>query len=136
MYSLQDSHQRKLIYAVYPSANDKNIFILCSQENQEATLNILQNLQTIIQQIFEPDALATYIPRENSKNPHIPGYPVITLSSQSYASTPVNLTGKNPQDEDMSPEPEVLPSSRKGQYTGRTKTHLQSSLPPNFLKNM
>ena len=93
-------------------------------------LKLLYEVEEIIKTVFEPEALSTYVPYEDGK-PHIPGFPQITTSNKSYASTLIDLSGGNPQEEPQA-HFNVPVQSTKRRYTGKPKDDILSSLPANF----
>ena len=98
LYALQSQRSENLFHAIYPSADDKKIFILVSPDNQREALTILHGLQEIVSTLFAPEALSAYIPMEDGRPPLIPGFPALTKRFKSYASSVIRLSGSNPQD--------------------------------------
>ena len=135
LYCLQSQRSDNLFHAIYPSADDKKIFILIYPENQREALHILHGLQEIVATLFEPAASSTYIPMLDGRPPYIPGYPVINNRFKTYASTVIKLSGSNPQDQEDDEveviQPPATPKAKR-QHTGQMKNPVQSNLPASF----
>ena len=137
MYSLLNSNNQNLIHAVYQSADDKKIFVLCSRSNTDATLQLLHDIENVISNVFEPEALATYAPKtSDGRGPYVKDHPKMTTAYNSYVNNLIDLTSSvNPQESQISPTPTyastVTPNKRH--HTGAPKMQVhQSNLPQGF----
>ena len=126
LYSLQDPHGNNLIHSVYPSVDTKKTFVLCSQQNREAVLKLLHNLEATINAVFVPEAVQKYI----SQPIHIPGYPRVTAAYRTYASSIIGITNSNPQDQPDATVPTNVPPPKR-HHSGAQKDP-PSNLPAGF----
>jgi len=138
MYNKMNSDNHNMIHAVYKSADDKKLFVLCSQTNKQETLSFLHNIESTISEVFEPEALPVYVPKSpNGKGPYVKDYPKMTSRYTTYVNNLIDLTSSvNPQDDTPIPPATsyanaVTPNKRH--HSGAPKeTIYKSNLPVGF----
>lgn len=110
LYELESRNGGFLIHAAYPSTDATRIFVLCSESNKQETLEKLQNLDDIVDQVFDQSAKALYfLPHEK---PYVQNHPVLSNTQRSFVQSLVQLTGDpNPQD-----APETFHQERNESY--------------------
>jgi len=115
LYELENKRGENLIHAVYPSTDATKLFVLCSEENKFETLERIQNLEELVQQIFSPQALSVYFkPHEKS---HVQHHPVLSTRQESFVDSLVNLTGTGPNpQEEYQPEVQMLSRTNVSTY--------------------
>jgi len=137
MYSLLNNHNQNLIHAVYQSADDKKIFVLCSRTNIDSTLQVLHDIENVIARVFVPEALATYAPKNpDGRGPYVKDHPKMTTAYNSYVDNLIDLTSSvNPQESQVSSVSSYASSvtQNKRHHTGAPKAQVhQSNLPQGF----
>jgi len=140
MYSLLNSQNQNLIHAVYQSADDKKIFVLCSRANIESTLQLLHDIENVISRVFEPNALATYAPKNSEgRGPYVKDHPKMTTMYNSYVDNLIDLTSSvNPQESHMNSTSSYASTVTKNKrhHTGEPKVQVHlSNLPQGFTES-
>jgi len=138
MYNMLNAHNHNMIHAVYKSADDKKLFVLCSQNNKQETLSFLHNIESTISEMFEPAALPVYVPKSvNGKGPYVKDYPKMTSRYNTYVNNLIDLTSSvNPQEDHPTPPATSYASAvtpNKRHHSGEPKaTTYKSNLPAGF----
>jgi len=137
LYELKDEEGDNLIHAVYPSMDATKLFVLCSEQNKESTLEHLHKIEQTVEAIFGSEALRVFFnPNEGA---HVHNYPILSNDQQSVVNSIAGLTAvSNPQDstfhhhsKEVSYASMVSQSPAKRQRNGFRKP-VESSLPSDF----
>lgn len=105
-YDLTDTDNEALIHAVYPTADDNKLLVLCEKQKSIKVLHILHNLADIAGTDFHDEALKTYF-GENKQNPTVLHDPRTTAQTTAYDNHLTSfVTAGNPQDVTQSQQPQ------------------------------
>jgi len=148
---INSATNQNIIHAVYPSADDTKTFVLCSETNKEDVLRVLQGIEELVDEAFEPSARASYFREEEGMKPYVHNFPILDATHTDYVNSLIELsTGvSNPQD-DSPPEhtPQFQqrssyasaispsPTKRMRNGTSKQKSSTDSNLPQGFISNI
>jgi len=153
LYEIANENGEPLIHAVYPSMDASKLYVLCSDKNKDTTLEHLQKIESVINQVFAPGATEVYF--NLHEKPSVQNFPVLTENQNSLVDSIISLTSNaNPQEEmgpgtdkmsfaamvSQSPQKRLRngnskPSSNSVRgMQGGSQAHVTfSNLPPDFL---
>ena len=142
LYEIEDGRGENLIHAVYPSLDASKVYVLCSPHHKSSTLEKLQYIHDIVEQVYEPEAMEVYFKPHNK--PYVMNHPVLTNDQEHFVNSLIDLTGSaNPQEQQEALEmPQqfrqasyaetISTSPTKRQRNGFAK---ESNLPAGFSNN-